>query len=163
VVANARVSVQELGAALRTYFWSVMNVMFVFWIASLISGLLLQGSSQGGLLELLLWLLVIVLCNAAPEVIYIRGAVGGLAILQRSIQFLQENWIEWAIPNALLLLVLYLLQTQASYLTLSFGLVARGLVFGALLHVGMVFRGHLFQVLDGSSHRQRMFRYRSGT
>ena len=32
---------------------------------------------------------------------------------------------------------------------------------GALLHLVMVFRGHLFAALDGSSHRQRMYRYRS--
>jgi hypothetical protein len=32
---------------------------------------------------------------------------------------------------------------------------------GALLHLVMVFRGYLFAALDGTSHRQRMYRYRS--
>jgi hypothetical protein len=34
------------------------------------------------------------------------------------------------------------------------------LVFGVLLHVVMVFRGFLFQELDGSTHRQRMYKFR---
>jgi hypothetical protein len=29
------------------------------------------------------------------------------------------------------------------------------------LHLIMLFRGYLFRELDGSSHRQRMFRWRS--
>ena len=47
----------------------------------------------------------VILLNAAPEVIYQRGSRGGLETVQRSVRFLQANWIEWGIPNLLILAV----------------------------------------------------------
>jgi hypothetical protein len=156
VVARSKVSVKEFSQSIRTYFWSVTNVMFVLWIASLVSGALLQPLPQGGVLIALMWLFVLLICNATPEVIYIRGTYGGLATLQRSLQFLQDNWIEWAFPNLLWLALL------AATLYGNLPNWASAVLFGAVFHVGMVYRGHLFEKLDGSNHRQRMFRYRSG-
>ena len=46
-------------------------------------------------------------------------------------------------------------------LRLPYGFYVASLVGGALFHVIMVFRGHLFGELDGSTHRQRMFRHRN--
>jgi hypothetical protein len=43
---------------------------------------------------------------------------------------------------------------------LPFAAVTAPILIGALLHVLMVFRGFLFEILDGSTHRQRMFRFR---
>ena len=43
----------------------------------------------------------------------------------------------------------------------TLGTVLSALVQGAVLHLVMVFRGHLFAALDGTSHRQRMYRLRS--
>jgi hypothetical protein len=158
VVARSRVSLKEFSQSIRTYFWSVTNVMFVLWIASLISGTLLQSLPQGGLLKGLMWLAILLLCNATPEVIYIRGTYGGLLTLQRSLQFLQDNWIEWAFPN----LVWLALLAATLYGPMPIPTWASGVLFGAVFHVGMVYRGHLFQALDGSNHRQRMFRYHGG-
>ena len=44
---------------------------------------------------------------------------------------------------------------------IPFGSIIQPVVYGALLHLVMVFRGHLFAALDGTSHRQRMYKYRS--
>ncbi|HZH04706.1 MAG TPA: hypothetical protein VEY30_13050, partial [Myxococcaceae bacterium] len=108
-----------------------------------------------------LTLVAVVLLNAAPEVIYQRGTYGGLATIQESVSFLQANWLEWLLPNLVLGGALYAVW---AYMPLAglVGLVATTALGGALLHVGMLFRGHLFGELVGSSHRQRMFRYRTG-
>jgi len=82
----------------------------------------------------------------------------------RAVRFLQSNWLEWGVPNALLLAALWLVLGEAAVslgvLGLPGVLVLSALV-GGLFHLVMVFRGHLFAALDGTSHRQRMFRYRT--
>ncbi len=93
-----------------------------------------------------------VLLSAAPEAIYQRGTYGGLATVQKSISFLQQHWIEWLLPSAAFVLLLWELPTLPRF--------PDALLKGAIFHVGMLFRGHLFAALDGSTHRQRMFKYR---
>jgi hypothetical protein len=162
LAGNAKVKVAEFGKSVRAYFWSVANVLFVYWIAGYVLGLMLRGSPQARAASVALEWVAVVLLNAVPEVIYQRQTYGGLATMQRAIQFLQSNWLEWGIPNALLLAGLYFFRQQAFLFVDGFGaLVVVSILLGALFHLVMVFRGYLFDVLDGSSHRQRMFRYRT--
>jgi hypothetical protein len=160
---NARVGLAEFGKSVRTYFWSVVNVFFVYWVASLVLSMVLRGSSQAQAAETALRIVALVLLNAVPEVIYQRNTYGGLATMQRAVQFLQACWLEWTVPNLVLLGALYLavrravdeLAAPVVEVVLLVGLI------GGLFHGIMVFRGHLFAALDGTSHRQRMFRYRT--
>ncbi len=165
LVANAKVKLAEFGKSIGAYFWSVANVLFLYWIASIALGAVLSGSPQArGAGTALAWGAVVLL-NAAPEVIYRSHTYGGLATIQRAVHFLQSNWLEWGIPNLLLLAALQVARTDGiSFLVSELGtagLVVWSIVFGGLFHLVMVFRGHLFVELDGSSHRQRMFRYRT--
>jgi hypothetical protein len=161
IVAKSRVRFDEFGKSIKAYFWSVANVFFVLWIAQLVLSLVAGRTPQAGVLGQLLVLAAVILLNAAPEVIYLRGTYGGLETVQRSIRFLQENWIEWGIPN-LVLLAAYIWFPRGLFYSLgSAGAVLEAAVLGALLHLAMVFRGHLFAALDGTSHRQRMYRWRS--
>jgi hypothetical protein len=165
LVANANVKLAEFGKSIGTYFWSVANILFIYWIASYALGEVLRGSPQArGAASALAWGAVVLL-NAAPEVIYRNHTYGGLATIQRAVQFLQGNWLEWGVPNLLLLAALQLAMTDGQGLLVAglgiFGLLVWSIVFGGLFHLVMVFRGHLFVELDGSSHRQRMFRYRT--
>ncbi|MGO9830050.1 MAG: hypothetical protein ACLPJH_07895 [Myxococcaceae bacterium] len=164
VVANARVQLSEFRKSIGAYFWSVANVLFVYWIASFVVGSLLSHSPEARSADIALRLVALVLLNAVPEVIYQRHTYGGLATIQRAVQFLQANWLEWGVPNILLLFGLWLVLRDGLGLVVELGkggLVLWSVVFGSLLHLVMVFRGHLFAALDGSSHRQRMFRYRT--
>jgi hypothetical protein len=165
LVSNAKVTLTEFGKSVGAYFWSVANILFLYWIASFALGAVLSGSPQArGAGSALAWGAVVLL-NAAPEVIYRCHTYGGLATIQRAVHFLQSNWLEWGIPNLLLLGTLQVVQTDGLALALfQFGLLGLFLwsvVCGGFLHLVMVFRGHLFVELDGSSHRQRMFRYRT--
>ena len=153
-VAGAPVKLTELQRSIGAYFWSVINVMFVLWIVDIVLGFVLRGPNAA-LIGEIVTLAEVILLNPAPEVIYEKGTYGGLATVQTCVEFIQQNWIEWFIPNLLGLAALYGL-----YRELGGGIVF-ALAAGALLHVGMLFRGHLFLALDGSSHRQRMFKYRN--
>src|SRR5262249_55552383 len=122
---------------------------------------LLVPPGQQQVFARLLALAAVILLNAAPEVIYQRGSYGGLETVQRSIRFLQANWIEWGIPNLAILAIWWYLPRYPLASLGVLGTIITEVVFGALLHLVMVFRGHLFAALDGTSHRQRMYRYRS--
>jgi hypothetical protein len=159
VVSRSRVTVAEIGRSIGAYFWSIVNLYFVLWVAELLIGMVLRGNPQDGYLMLGLKLIALILLSAAPEAIYQRGTYGGLATVQRSISFLQQHWIEWLLPSAIFLVVLWWLPEFFGFGLL--GLLLNAVVKGAIFHLAMVFRGYLFAALDGSTHRQRMFKYRS--
>jgi hypothetical protein len=158
LVSHASVSINEVGRSLRTYFWSVANVFFVVWVATTLLGYLLRGNPNALVAILGLKLVALVLLSAAPEVIYQKGTYGGLATIERSVAFVHSHWIEWLLPTAAILALLYWILQLSLFGTLGFLITA--LATGAVMHFGMLFRGFLFQALDGTTHRQRMFKYR---
>lgn len=160
VVGKNRVGLGDLRTSIGAYFWTWMNVFFALWIISLLLGPMTL-TPDGQRLQTALTYLALVAFNAAPEVIYLKGTSGFIETAQRSFLFLQENWIEWFVPNALVLGAVWLIDNGTIPLdALPLAILTKPVLLGALLHVVMVYRGFLFQVLDGSTHRQRMFRFR---
>jgi len=160
VVARQRVGLSELRTSIGAYFWTWINLFFVLWIIQLILGPM-SVTPEGRQLQSAIMMIVLVVLNAAPEIIYLKGASGGLEVIQRSLTFLQECWIEWFLPNVLILAGAWLLITGRVPLSvLPYPSITVPVLLGALLHVVMVFRGFLFQSLDGSTHRQRMYKFR---
>lgn len=159
VVANSSISLKEWRNSLMAYFWSIINVNFVIWIATMVLSAVLRSVPNGAVLMSALYLVAVVALNAAPEVIYQKGTYGGLATMQASLGFIQENWIEWLLPSLFLLAGFYYLMPWL----LGFGFLSLiGVaIAGALIHLTMVFRGHLFETLSTSSHRQRIFKFKN--
>ncbi|MCA2978534.1 MAG: hypothetical protein INH41_26270 [Myxococcaceae bacterium] len=162
LVANQKVGLDQLKTSLGAYFWSWIGIFFVLWVVDLVLSPLFAANQN---LVLPFTLVKFVALNATPEVVYQKGTRGGLDTLTRSFGFLQENWIEWFVPNGLFVAAFVIVSRFGDLAVAALGLLGAGglaLAGGALLHVVMVFRGFLFEALDGSSHRQRMFRYRGG-
>jgi hypothetical protein len=159
VVANSRVGLSEFRKSIGAYFWAIMNVLFVEWIAEIALGMVLRQNPRADVAWGMYKIALFVLLNAVPEVLYEKGTRGGLATMQRSLQFIQEHWIEWFIPNLLLGWAAWEVWNRIP--PSGVGYVAALAAFGALLHGVMVFRGFLFEALDGTTHRQRMYRYRA--
>jgi hypothetical protein len=161
LVAKNTASVKDLKTSLGAYFWTWMNLFFVLWVIGFLVNTVAMNNPQGATLLTVISLMELIVLNAAPEIIYLKGSYGGLETIQRSFGFLQENWIEWFLPNALILGGWWFFTTGViSFGMLPFAAVTAPILIGALLHVLMVFRGFLFEILDGSTHRQRMFRFR---
>jgi hypothetical protein len=159
LVANQKVGLDQLKTSLGAYFWSWISIFFVLWVVDLVLTPLFKTNPD---LVLPFTLVKLVALNAVPEVIYQKGTRGGLETITRSFAFLQESWIEWFVPNALLLGLFAAAFVFGAASAGTLGGVGVALVGAILLHVAMVFRGFLFEALDGSTHRQRMFRFRNG-
>lgn len=161
LVGKQRVGLSDLKTSIGAYFWTWINIFFVLWIIDLLLGPM-TVTADGQTLRQALSMMELIILNAAPEVVYLKRTSGGLDTIQRSFQFLQECWIEWFVPNALILGVVWFGLTRGLSILSAFPMpiVTVPILLGALLHVVMVFRGYLFLMLDGSTHRQRMYKYR---
>lgn len=166
IVGRSQVRLSDFATAVKAYFWSLINLMFVIWIVVWVLGLVLRGNPNAGTINLIFYLACLILLNPAPEIIYQVGTYGGLATVQRSVQFLQQSWIEWFLPMLLVGAAYWFGWNGTWRFSAILGLGVVGpllfsVVGGALFHYVMLFRGFLFQELNGSSHRQRMFKYRN--
>ncbi|MBL8956400.1 MAG: hypothetical protein JNK82_36840 [Myxococcaceae bacterium] len=157
-VALQKMTLGELKKSFLVYFWSVMGLFFVFWVVNLFIG---PALGPRGMLALNA--VAFIALNPAPEVIYSKGTRGGIDTITTCMKFLGEAWIEWFIPNLLVAGAAWLVVTRLFPLMPLHIDVLISLLSGALFHIVMLFRGHLFQELDGSSHRQRMFKYRNAS
>jgi hypothetical protein len=162
LVSFSRVRPSELGLSVRAYLWPIVNLLFVVFIVRLVLSLLLQRVPGSGWIFLALYLAAFVILNPAAEMIYQRGTHGGLETAQQSLRFIRDNWLEWFVPNVLIGALLF---GVASFITAlpTPAMLLGGFLLAALFHVAMVFRGHLFKALAGTSHRQRMFQYRTAS
>lgn len=150
----------ELKRSFIEYFWPVVSVGFVIFIASRLLGYALMSNPNAEKISLAVWLVAAVLFNAVPEVIYQKSHLGGIAIIAESVKFIQAHWIEWFIPNVLLGAGVYAALT--ALIVVPGGAILGAVVAGALAYVVMVFRGNLFHELETTSPFQRRMRYAGG-
>ena len=157
-VARQKLDLADLKKSFLVYFWSLMGLFFVIWIVEFLLGSVLSRNPNRGVILLGLELVAFVVLNPAPEIIYLMGTRAGTDTIRRSVTFIQENWIEWFIPNGLIGVAAFGVWDQLDQQSTAVSLVA-ALVGGAFFHVVMIFRGHLFEALESSTHRQRLFKY----
>ncbi|MHB8420243.1 MAG: hypothetical protein ACYDCL_19385 [Myxococcales bacterium] len=185
VVAGSKLTWDDARAGFLALLWDVIGVLFALWIASFGVDLLKRAAGEHGGFVLAAWgLLVAVFLNPIPELIYQHRAPGRTTdLLLASARFIHEHWIEWFIPNLLFGIVLLALvtgvrgldaQTLMIELPSLFSLegaflLAPSLLSGgsslwlaplvlALCHYVMVYRGLLFQQIQGGGWRARSLR-----
>jgi hypothetical protein len=192
VLGSRLITFRDVPPSFGQYFWDVIGVGFILWVPVLVLEKAMETNPQGAFITAAVFLLLFILLNPAPEVIYQIRHDSPLDVLRESYQFVLENWIEWFLPLAvviapfglsffvglsgrlgrgagldffqILVLPFTLLTAWFDYLGLPTGAGSFVvLVLTPLLAVAMlVFRGHLFAALHGSSRRQRLFRERLG-
>ena len=158
MVRTNRVSWEDFRRSFGAYVWDVIGVLFVLWMWQLASQMLLQ-TPQAFVVVMCINILILVLFNAVPELIYL-GHHSLMALLSESYRFVAENWIEWFPPNILAMVALaFLWQLPASNVGTSIIQIA---VVSLFVYFVMVLRGLLFLELAATSRRARLFRHRSG-
>jgi hypothetical protein len=159
IVRTNRVSWEDFRRSFGMYLWDVVGVGFALWIFWQVVMPLLHQAPQGHVIVLCIELLIVVLFNAVPELIYL-GHHGLLELLSRSYRFIAGNWIEWFPPNLLLMAALVGLSAYGATTMVEW--VVRTAATALFLYFAMVVRGLLFIELDGSTRRSRIFRHKMG-
>lgn len=185
-------TIKDVFESFGHYFWDVIGVGFVLWLPLMALDMGTQQNPNGVLISYAVMLLIFILLNPAPEIIYQVQHDSPLDVFKNAYEFVLENWIEWFLPIGLLLLPLvaapnglmsfFSLSRRAGrgagldfsqILILPFTILGSWLssfgvdpelaqylmlLFTPALAVSLLlFRGHLFASLYGSSHRQRQF------
>jgi hypothetical protein len=190
VKASRPVSLRDIQESFGKYFWDVIGVGFVLWIPLMLLDQGMAANPQGAFIAAAVFFLLFILLNPAPEVIYQLRHDSPLEVMKTSYEFVLENWIEWFLPLVIVIgpLGLTFFFTLSARLGRGAGLDFMQLLvlpFTALTawlaQLGMseevsallvlictppltvlmfLFRGHLFQALQGSSRRQRLYKTR---
>lgn len=191
VLGARRVTWQDIPGSMGQYFWDVISVGFMVWFPLLFLEMGLQANPYQPVIATAVFFLVFVLLNPVPEVIYQSRSGSALEVVRESYEFVVENWIEWFLPVAIAfapfgLTFFFQMSSQAGrrggldfwhLITLPFSVLSEwlsilGMSSGVSFFVVLVltpvmtvfmllFRGHLFAALHGSSRRQRMFKSRT--
>lgn len=183
---------QDVLGSFGHYFWDVIGVGFVLWLPLMALDLGTQSNPNGLFLSYAVMLLIFILVNPAPEVIYQVRHDSPLDVFKSAYEFVLENWIEWFLPIGILLIPLLaapgglvsffrlsrrvgrgagldfsqilllpftILESWFAYLGLGSDIAWYVMLFFTppTAVAILLFRGHLFASLSGSTRRQRQF------
>ncbi len=113
-------TLRDIFGSFGQYFWSVIGVGFILWLPMMALDLSMQTNPYGQLISYAVLLLLFLLLNPAPEIIYQVRHDSPLEVLKTSYEFVLENWMEWFLPFALILIPIILSPTGLqSFFSLS--------------------------------------------
>src|SRR5690349_16947663 len=102
VMGSRVLSFQDIWDSFGHYFWDVIGVGFVLWLPLLLLEKGMAANPNGALISAAVLLLLFILLNPAPEVIYQVRHDSPLDVLRESYEFVLENWVEWFLPLAII-------------------------------------------------------------
>lgn len=165
-------------------FFSLISVGFVLWIFSLLIISPFSAAFKDQPIALACSVIIFIFLNPIAEIIQ-SARSDGMSSVKDSIQFTIENWVEWFLPNAILLLPWFLRDPDRALIALAgadplfpFGVILNAvsanlgyiegiygwlqIVLGLILaHWFMLFRAFLFSELGRGTRRQRLFQLQS--
>lgn len=173
ILKHERFSWDAFRVGYKVYFRNIFGTLFVLYLINYGIGLFIQPILRiipfGGLILWLLQLAIILLINPLPEVFY-QKKYDELDSLNYSIHFMKKNPISWIVPNIFLVLGTYgvykivftlvsMVTSSLSY-TLALGVIVivTALLLQVVIGFSLVYRGYLFNILDSSTRRKRLFK-----
>ncbi len=167
IINYDRVNIQIFKDGFKYFLWKIYGVLFIAYLGSYLLAIL--SNVLGGLafiINIVIYLGILILLNPLPETIYLKSYSSWESV-QSAFEFMRENWINWLLPNFILLGALYLITgnvlTNLFTTHLSFNMIFNltNIVLYILGQVifsfTMIYRGHLYKMLSGSTRRKRMF------
>lgn len=165
VIKYGSVDFNDFKNGFTYYLRKIYSVIFIFYIARLLLTLVLRMfGPTGGTLMTLVTLGAFILLNALPETIY-QKYYGPADTISYSFSFFTENVLNWGIPNLVFFGILYSLLPNilGIIMMITFGAfpgfiqIIAFLIAQLVFNFGMIYRGHLFNLLSTSTKRKREF------
>ncbi|MFA5525049.1 MAG: hypothetical protein WDA24_11885 [Tissierellales bacterium] len=172
IIRYERITFQDFKEGFTIYIRKVYGVMFIGWIASFLFDRIIGpfiysiNISYVGSLSFIISILTLILLNALPESIYQKHYSAWETVMY-AFNFVKENWIEWFVPNIIMLGLFYLLTGNVirDVLAISAGYFYSFSVSGIVLYIVgqimfsfiMIYRGILFDILSTSTRRKRAY------
>lgn len=167
VINYDRLSVQTFKDGFKYFLWKIYGVLFIAYLGSYLLGIV--SNILGNLsfiINIVIYAVILILLNPLPETIYLKSYSSWESV-QSTFEFMQENWLNWLLPNIVFHGVLYFITgnilTNIFTTHLSFNMIfgIRNIVLyvlgQGLFSFIMIYRGHLYKLLSGSTRRKRMF------
>ncbi len=167
IINYDRFSFQDFKDGFLYFLRKIYGILFIGYLVNLL--LSVFGPVLGnlsGVLGLVIYLGILILINALPETIYLKS-YGSWDSIVYAMEFVQENFINWIIPNIIFLGLLYmvtgnilmnLLNTHLSFrFILNPFYILLYLIGQLIFSLMMIYRGHLYRILSTSTRRKRMF------
>ena len=132
----------------------IIQVGFVIYIAQLILRPIAVNFYS------IITIIAMIVLNALPETLYLEEYDEYNSII-KSVEFLKDNVLNWGLPNLIILVLIYIYSNGVSMLNgLNFSelkSIAESVVVILIMGIYLVYRGMLFEILNGSSRRKREF------
>ena len=167
IVNYDRLHFQHFKDGFSYFLWKIYGVFFIGYIGSFVLSFVFRIIGTRAIeLSLMINLVIVLLLNPLPEILYIKSYRAWDSILD-AIAFMQENWINWLIPNIIFYGLLYivtgniltgLFNTYTSY-NVMFNIkgISLYLIGQGIFSFMMIYRGHLYKMLSGSTRRKRLY------
>jgi hypothetical protein len=108
-ISHARaLTFRDILSSVGHYFWDVIGIGFILWLPLMALDLTMQTNPFGQLLSYAVLLLLFLLLNPAPEIIYQVRHDSPIEVFKTSYEFVLENWIEWFLPFVVILIPIVL-------------------------------------------------------
>ncbi|NLY44689.1 MAG: hypothetical protein GX053_01660 [Tissierella sp.] len=167
IINYNRVTIQDFKNGFTYFLRKIYIVIFIGYIATRLLGLVSGAfGSISAILIPLLYISALVILNPLPETIYLKYYDSWESIMETA-DFMKDNWLNWAIPNIIFSILLYvftgntLLNIFNTHISFNFIFNINGLgmylVGQIIFSIMMIYRGHLYKLLSGSTRRKRMF------
>lgn len=152
-VHGMKFTTADLKSAAGVYFRDVYTAAFVLYILRMITNMIQ--------IPYIDWIVLIVF-SALPETIYL-GRTSGFENVREAVDFQHDNWYIW-VPMTLLMVILLdkiglgvTLTVPVMLGALNGSFLIRSVLHMLLFSIFMIFRGHVFGILYGSTMRKRKF------
>lgn len=167
IINYDRLSVQAFKDGVTYFLRKIYGILFIGYLSSyLLSIVSNMLGSLSFIINIAVYLGIFVLLNPLPETIYLKS-YGSWESVQSAFEFMGENWLNWILPNVIFLGAIYLITGNVitniftTHLSFNMAFSIRNIILyivgQGLFSFTMIYRGHLYKILSGSTRRKRMF------
>jgi hypothetical protein len=164
IIYSRIASMNDFKNSFTPYLRRVINISFYIWIATTLYSFVSRAFytlSYGWVINIIVELAAVIVLNPIPEIIY-QTNNSDMGVFSAAYEFMKENFVEWIVPNLLLLAAVYFLIGGGLFSFLSINVlgIVKFVIGLFVVLFTMIFRGILFRFLNESTRRSRLFKLR---